>query len=76
MRTEQKAQKPKRRFGSETDVEAVTGIKKRTLQKHRLFGRGFPFYRASGRILYDLDEIDAIIRSSRVAATGGGGVAA
>jgi hypothetical protein len=64
--TENNAQKrPARRFGSEADVEAITGIPRRTLQKHRLFGRGFPFYRFSGRILYDLDEIDAVIRSAR-----------
>lgn len=56
----------KRRFGNEVDVETLTGRKRKTLQKDRLFGRGFPFYRVQRQILYDLDEIEAIIRSSRV----------
>ncbi len=59
----------KRRFGSEAEVEQLTGIAKRTLQKHRLFGKGFPFYRVGSKVLYDLDEVESIIRASRV---GGG----
>ena len=57
---------PARRFGSEVMVEQITGRKRRTLQKDRLFGRGFPFYRICGQILYDLDEVEARIRSGRV----------
>jgi len=60
-----------REFGSEADVERITGRKKRTLQKDRLFGRGFPFYRLNGQVLYDLREVRAIIRASRVAVGGG-----
>jgi hypothetical protein len=56
----------KRRFGSEADVEALTGFSRRTLQKDRLLGRErFPFYKCGGKILYDLDEVEATIRSSR-----------
>ena len=33
---------PARRFGSEVMVEQITGRKRRTLQKDRLFGKGFP----------------------------------
>jgi hypothetical protein len=62
-------QRPARRFGNELDVEAITGIPRRTLQKHRLFGRGLPFYRLNNRVLYDLDEVEKVIRSSRFAAT-------
>jgi hypothetical protein len=58
----------KRRYGSEQDVYALTGIMPRTLQKHRLFGKGFPFYRVGTRILYDLDEIQETIRAGRVGA--------
>jgi len=58
----------KRRYGSERDVFALTGIPPRTLQKHRLFGRGFAFYRFGGRVLYDLDEVEATIKAGRVSA--------
>ena len=57
---------PARRFGSEIIVEQITGRKRRTLQKDRLFGKGFPFYRVCGQILYDLDEVEARIRGGRV----------
>ena len=57
-----------RRFGSEADVEAITGISRRTLQKHRLLGRGFNFYRYGRRVLYDLDEVEQQIRTSGNAA--------
>jgi len=57
-----------RRFGSELDIEAITGISRRTLQKNRLFETGFPFYRVGRRVLYDLDEVDAAIRGQRVEA--------
>lgn len=56
----------KRRFGNEGDVESLTGLSRKTLQKHRLFGKGFPFYRVGSRVLYDLDEVEQIIRASRV----------
>jgi len=72
MRRTAKDTIPKRRFGSEADVEAITGINRRTLQKHRLFGKGLPFYRLGGKVLYDLDEVDDIIRSSRVGVGGPG----
>ena len=66
----------KRRFGSEQDIEVIYGINRRTSQKNRLFGRGFPFYRVGGRVLYDLDEVEAIVRANRVSPSGGGGRAA
>ena len=55
-----------RQYGSERDVERLTGRKAKTLQKDRLFGRGFPFYRVGRTILYDLNEVREIIRSGRV----------
>lgn len=62
---------PNRRYGNEADVEDLTGRKRRTLQKDRLFGRGFPFYRFGGgrMIRYDLDEVEAILREGRVEVT-------
>ena len=63
----------RRRFGSETDVETITGISRRTLQKDRLLGADkFPFYRVGRRIFYDLDEVEAVIRAGQQ----GGGRAA
>ena len=55
-----------RRYGSERDVFALTGIPPRTLQKHRLFGKGFPWYRVGGRVMYDLEEVEACIRAGRI----------
>jgi hypothetical protein len=54
-----------RRFGSEADVETLTGLSRRTLQKDRLLSRKrFPWYKAGRKILYDLAEVEAIIRAS------------
>lgn len=55
-----------REFGSEADVERITGRKRGTLQKDRLVGRGFPFYRVGRSVLYDLDEVRALVRAGRV----------
>jgi hypothetical protein len=57
---------PARRFGSEVAVEQLTGRSRRTLQKDRIFGKGFPFYRVQGQVLYDLDEVESRIRAGRV----------
>lgn len=55
-----------RRFGSEAEVEILTGFNRRTLQKDRLLGRKrFPYYKVGGKVLYDLDEVVAVIRASR-----------
>jgi hypothetical protein len=53
-------------YGSETDVERITGRKRKTLQKDRMFGTGFPFYRFGRKILYDLEEVRDLIRAGRV----------
>jgi hypothetical protein len=53
-------------FGSERDVEVLTGRKTRTLQKDRYYGRGFPFYRVGRKVIYDLNEIRRIVRAGRV----------
>jgi hypothetical protein len=51
------------KYGSEAEVEAITGLSRRTLQTHRLLGRGLPFYRFGRRVLYDLNEVENFIRS-------------
>jgi len=56
----------RKRYGSEIDVEALTGISRRTLQKDRLLGRKrFAYYRVGRKVLYDLDEVEATIKASR-----------
>lgn len=55
-----------REFGTEADVEQITGRKRRTLQKDRCFGRGFPFYRIGRKIVYDLNEVRELVRAARV----------
>lgn len=57
-----------RRFGSERDVQAITGISPRTLQKDRLSGKNrFPHYKVGGLVLYDIPEVEEIILQQRVA---------
>lgn len=53
-------------YGSEIDVSRLTGRARKTLQKDRLFGKGFPYFQVQGRILYDLDEVEEIVRRGRV----------
>jgi predicted DNA-binding transcriptional regulator AlpA len=56
--------KIQRQFVSEKDLEELTGISRRTFQKHRLFGRGPRFYRIIGAVRYDLQEVLDWIRSN------------
>ena len=56
----------RRRFGSERVVSEITGRGVRTLQKDRIYHRGFPYYRLGRQVLYDLDEIIGILEKSRV----------
>ena len=64
-----------REFGSEVIVEDITGRKRSTLQKDRRLKRGFPFYKFGRQILYDLNEVRALIRAGRVDASPGRRVA-
>jgi hypothetical protein len=59
----------KRQFVSEIELELLTGVARRTWQKHRLFNRGPVYYRIEGAVRYDVDEVLAWIRSN---AAGGG----
>jgi hypothetical protein len=52
-----------RRFVSEVELEQVTGISRRTWQKHRLFNRGPRYYKIYTAIRYDLDEVMAWIKA-------------
>jgi predicted DNA-binding transcriptional regulator AlpA len=55
-----------RRFVSEVELEQLTGISRRTWQKHRLCNRGPRYYRIHGSIRYDLEEVVAWIKASAV----------
>ena len=56
----------RRRFVSERDIEHLTGISARTLQADRRQGsERFPSYKVRGRVLYDVEEVQRIIRASR-----------
>lgn len=72
---ESNANHASREYGSEIDVECLTGYKRRTLQKDRHLGRGFPFYKVRGKVLYDLQEIRTLIRAGRVEVRNDGGTA-
>ena len=53
-----------RRFVSESELEQVTGISRRTWQKHRLFRRGPRYYKIYGAVRYDLEEVLAWIKAA------------
>jgi predicted DNA-binding transcriptional regulator AlpA len=54
----------RKRYGSEIEVELLTGISRRTLQKDRLLNRKrFPYYKLCGKVMYDLDEVEATIKA-------------
>ena len=55
-----------RRFVSEVELEQVTGISRRTWQKHRLFNRGPRYYKIYGSIRYDVEEVVAWIKTLAV----------
>jgi predicted DNA-binding transcriptional regulator AlpA len=55
-----------RRFVSEMELEQLTGISRRTWQKHRLFNRGPRYYKIYGSIRYDVDEVVAWIQGLAV----------
>jgi predicted DNA-binding transcriptional regulator AlpA len=57
---------PQRRFVSECELEQITGIPRRTWQKHRLFKRGPRYYKIYGSIRYDLEEVVAWIKATAV----------
>jgi len=52
-----------RRFVSDVGLEQLTGISRRTWQKHRLFKRGPRYYKIHGSILYDVEEVITWIRT-------------
>jgi hypothetical protein len=54
----------KRRFGSELEVAAIYGMSPRTLQTKRLLGQPPRFYKFGRRVLYDLAEIEQLIRGN------------
>jgi predicted DNA-binding transcriptional regulator AlpA len=53
-------------YVSELTLEQLTGIKRKTWQKHRLFGRGPAYYRLCGAIRYRLSEVVAWIEANAV----------
>jgi predicted DNA-binding transcriptional regulator AlpA len=55
-----------RRFVSEVELEQLTGISRRTWQKHRLFNRGPRYYKIYGSIRYDVEEVVAWIKALAV----------
>ena len=57
-----------RRFVSEADLEQLTGISRRTWQKHRLFKRGPRYYKIHGSIRYELEEVLAWIKTGELRA--------
>jgi hypothetical protein len=59
-----------RRFVSEIELEQITGVSRRTWQKHRLFHRGPRYYKIHGAIRYELDEVLTWIKAWAVPAGG------
>jgi hypothetical protein len=64
--TESKQEKSTRRFVGEHIISEISNRKVRTLQKDRLLRRGpFPYYHIGRQVVYDIDEVIAIIEASR-----------
>lgn len=63
---------PARRFVSEVDLESVTGVSRKTWQKHRLMGTGPRYYKLAGgagrggSVRYDLGEVFSWIEAGAV----------
>jgi predicted DNA-binding transcriptional regulator AlpA len=55
-----------RRFVTELELEQVTGISRRTWQKHRLLNRGPRYYKIHGSIRYEFEEVLTWIRTLAV----------
>jgi hypothetical protein len=56
----------KRRYVNQRELEQLTGISIRTLQRDHKQGQElFPSYKVRGQVLYDLTEVESIIKSSR-----------
>ena len=55
-----------RRFVTEVELEQVTGVARRTSQKHRLLNREPKYYKIHGSIRYELDEVLAWIKTHAV----------
>lgn len=50
-------------FVTEKFLEDLTGVRRRTWQKHRLLGRGPRFYHLEGAVRYNLAEVLAWIEA-------------
>ena len=57
-----------RRKYTEREIALMYPFSIRTLQKWRLLGKGPPWYRAGGRVLYDASEVEQWVREGSNAA--------
>ena len=58
-----------RRYYSSKEIATLLGISEKTLENHRGQATGLPYYRIGdgrGLIVYDLEEVMAIVKASRV----------
>lgn len=55
-----------KRFVTDAELESITGIKRRTWQKKRLFNQQPRFYKIHGAVRYDLAEVLTWIRRQAV----------
>jgi predicted DNA-binding transcriptional regulator AlpA len=58
------------RFIDERELAAMTGLKTRTLQRWRVFGKGPRFHKLGGAVRYQLVDVEAWLATCTV---GGGG---
>jgi predicted DNA-binding transcriptional regulator AlpA len=58
--------RPERRFVSEIELEQITGISRRTWQKHRLLDGGPTYYKINSSIRYELEEVLSWIKKHAV----------
>ena len=51
---------------TETEVEKLYGINKRTLQRERSFNTGIPYVKLGKRVRYQLSTIDQYIKDNTI----------
>jgi len=66
----ERAQETARRFIDERELARITGLKAKTLQRWRVFGKGPRFHKLGGAARYDLRDVEVWLAGCPV---GGGG---
>ncbi len=59
-----------KRFLNEAELEELTGVSRKTFQRHRVFGTGPKYRKLGGAVRYDVADVEAWIASCPVGGAG------